>query len=106
MPAAQPQDPIQLVNQRLRQQGMNIVPATQVVTFELPREPLTMTTTTARPAVVTVPNVDLDPWAPFRFRERPLDEVETNELGNGDAAPFGFVTAEAFTSIGPSLHHA
>ncbi|XP_032295867.1 serine protease persephone isoform X1 [Drosophila virilis] len=93
LPADQSQDLIQLVNQRLRQQGMNIVPATQVVTFELPREPLTMTTTTttttARPAVVTVPNVDLDPWAPFRFRERPLDEVETNELGNGIAAPFG-----------------
>ncbi|XP_064538513.1 serine protease persephone-like isoform X2 [Drosophila montana] len=103
MPAAQPHDLIQLVNQRLRQQGMDIVPANQVVTFELPREPMTMsmtmppttttttttTTSTARPAVVTVPNVDLDPWAPFRFRERPLDEIETNELGNGDAAPFG-----------------
>ncbi|KAM8721380.1 hypothetical protein ACLKA7_007278 [Drosophila subpalustris] len=86
------QDPgnlIQLVNDRLRQQGMNIVPANEVTMFE-PAAAAATTTTTPTPAP-TIANydLDLDPWAPFRFRPSPADELSLNELGTGVAKALG-----------------
>lgn len=77
-----PNDLIKMVNDRLRQQGMDIQPARQVDTFTIP-------TTTTR--TTTISPIDADPWAPFRFREPPQNEVDANDLGTGSTEVFGFV---------------
>ncbi|XP_034489719.1 serine protease persephone-like isoform X2 [Drosophila innubila] len=92
MPGRDSGDLIQLVNDRLRQQGMDIVPGHEVITFEME------STSTARPPpVATIPNVDLDPWAPFRFRPSPADELNSNDLSNGVAEAFGSETTTTRT---------
>ncbi|EDV99588.1 GH12343 [Drosophila grimshawi] len=73
-------DLIHLVNDRLRQQGMKIVPAEQGTEVQLVRERIIPT---------TMPNFDLDPWAPFRFQKPPTNKTVSNELGNGNAVVFG-----------------
>lgn len=93
-PPQDPDDLVKLVNDRLRQQGMNIQPAREVNAFDRRPVPATRATTTRATTTTTTTTtmspIDLDPWAPFRFRERPQDEIDGNELGNG-SAEFGFV---------------
>ncbi|KAH8416770.1 hypothetical protein KR222_003693 [Zaprionus bogoriensis] len=95
-----PNDLVRLVNERLRQQGMEIQPARQVNTF-VPRTTTSTTTTsttsttTTTTTTTTISPLESDPWAPFRFREHPQDEIDANELGTGSAESFGFVTTSA-----------
>ncbi|XP_068158600.1 serine protease Hayan isoform X1 [Drosophila tropicalis] len=70
-------DPIQQVNDRLRQQGMDIEAARQVSTFEEmmmhSRPSTTTSTTTMRTTTTTTTTTDwtlLDPFAPFRFQAK------------------------------------
>lgn len=96
-----PNDLVKLVNDRLRQQGMNIQPAREVNAFDRRPVPTARATTTSTTTTTTTLSpIDLDPWAPFRFRERPQDEIDGNELGNG-SAEFGFV----MTLKGTYTHH-